>query len=188
MKQSCKGQLGTKSTLFCTTKPKKSATATSNPMARRHHKRWMGCRKNLARPSRDPRACHDTSCVLCECCRNQKRARADSRRFRGCDRKKPLLVDDIMDTGKSLKLARDHLQNQSATEVRVSTLYYKPSSLFKPDFCKKKTRRWVVFTWDKKEKIRKIEETQRKQCQRGSCETGKGWLTKKLVRVPERKS
>jgi uncharacterized protein len=70
-----------------------------------------------------------------------------------------LLVDDIMDMGKSLKLTREHLQNHGSTEVRASTLYYKPSILFKPDFYEKKTRR--------------------KQCQRGSCETSKGWLTKK---------
>jgi hypoxanthine phosphoribosyltransferase len=70
--------------------------------------------------------------------------------------KKALLVDDVADTGKSLWLAREHLQQQGAGEVQVATVYRKPLSVIAPDFYEKETRRWVVFPWDTKETLRKI--------------------------------
>jgi hypoxanthine phosphoribosyltransferase len=70
--------------------------------------------------------------------------------------KKILLIDDISDTGKSLKLAKTHLQNQGAIEIKTATLYQKPQSLTTPDFYEKQTTDWVVFPWDIKETLRKI--------------------------------
>jgi hypoxanthine phosphoribosyltransferase len=75
--------------------------------------------------------------------------------------KKALLVDDVADTGKSLQLAKAHIQREGAAEVRIATLYYKPLSVTKPDFYEKETRRWVVFPWETKETIRKIVEKYR---------------------------
>jgi hypoxanthine phosphoribosyltransferase len=75
--------------------------------------------------------------------------------------KKVLLVDDVADTGKSLQLAREHLQQQGATEVRIATVYHKPFSIIKPDYYEKETRSWVVFPWETKETIRKIVEKHR---------------------------
>jgi len=72
--------------------------------------------------------------------------------------KKVLLVDDVTDTGESLQLARAHLQQQGATEVRVATVYHKPFSIIKPDYYEKKTRSWVLFPWEIRETIRKIVE------------------------------
>jgi hypoxanthine phosphoribosyltransferase len=71
---------------------------------------------------------------------------------------KALLVDDVADTGKSLRLAREHLRQQGATEIRIATLYSKPLSVIKPNYYEKETCRWVVFPWDVKETIRKIVE------------------------------
>ena len=70
--------------------------------------------------------------------------------------KKILLVDDIADTGKSLKLAKTHLQQQGAFEIKTATLYQKPQSITAPDFYEKQTTNWVVFPWDTKETLRKI--------------------------------
>jgi len=75
--------------------------------------------------------------------------------------KKVLLVDDVADTGKSLKLAKEHVLQQGAAEVRIATLYYKPLSVAKPDYYEKETRHWVVFPWETKETIRKIVEKYR---------------------------
>jgi hypoxanthine phosphoribosyltransferase len=75
--------------------------------------------------------------------------------------KEVLLVDDVADTGKSLKLAKEHVLQQGAAEVRIATLYYKPLSVTKPDYYEKETRRWVVFPWETKETIRKIVEKYR---------------------------
>jgi len=70
--------------------------------------------------------------------------------------KKILLIDDISDTGKSLQLAKNHLQHQGAIEIRTATLYGKPHSVTTPDFYEKQTTDWVVFPWDIKETLRKI--------------------------------
>ncbi|MCW3995234.1 MAG: phosphoribosyltransferase [Candidatus Bathyarchaeota archaeon] len=67
-----------------------------------------------------------------------------------------LLIDDIADSGKSLKLAKDHLQQQGPREIKTATLYRKPQSIIIPDFYEKQTSNWVVFPWETKETLRKI--------------------------------
>ncbi len=70
--------------------------------------------------------------------------------------KKVLVVDEVADTGKSLKLVKEHLIEQGATKVEIATVYYKPWSIVKPDYYEKETRCWVVFPWEIKETVRKI--------------------------------
>ncbi len=72
-----------------------------------------------------------------------------------------LIVDDVADSGESLKLVKAHLLQQGATEARVATVYCKPWSVVKPDYYMRKTRRWVVFPWETKETLRKIVEKYR---------------------------
>ena len=69
-----------------------------------------------------------------------------------------LVVDDLVDTGKSLKLVKAHLETQGASEVRIATIYYKPWSITVPDYYTEETRRWTVFPWEQKETIRKVAE------------------------------
>jgi hypoxanthine phosphoribosyltransferase len=78
--------------------------------------------------------------------------------------KKALLVDDVTDTGKSLQLAKEHPQQQGVRELRIATLYRKPFSVTRPDYCEKKTRCWVVFPWDFKETIRNILRKHQDKC------------------------
>jgi uncharacterized protein len=70
--------------------------------------------------------------------------------------KKTLIVDDIADSGESLKLAQTHLQELCASEIKTATLFKKPFSMIIPDFYEKQTSSWVVFPWDTKETLRKI--------------------------------
>jgi hypothetical protein len=70
--------------------------------------------------------------------------------------KKVLVVDEVADTGKSLKLVKEHIIKQGATEVKIATVYYKPWSIVKPDYYEKETSRWIVFPWEIKETVRKI--------------------------------
>lgn len=70
--------------------------------------------------------------------------------------KKVLLVDDVADTGKSLRLAVEHLKQHGASEIRVASVYLKPLSVVTPDYWEKETRGWVVFPWDAKETIMEI--------------------------------
>jgi uncharacterized protein len=70
--------------------------------------------------------------------------------------KRVLVVDDIADTGESLSLVRDHVQERKAIEIQTATLYHKRRSAFKPDYFGKETDCWVVFPWEHKETVGKI--------------------------------
>jgi hypoxanthine phosphoribosyltransferase len=70
--------------------------------------------------------------------------------------KRVLLVDDIADSGNSLKLVRDHLLQLGASEVRVCTLYHKPWSVLKPDFTARLTDAWVCFPHEIFETMEKL--------------------------------
>jgi len=70
--------------------------------------------------------------------------------------KEVLLMDDVADTGKSLRLVRAHLKEKGATEVKIATVYYKPWSVVIPDYYEKETRSWIIFPWERKETIRNI--------------------------------
>lgn len=67
-----------------------------------------------------------------------------------------LVVDDVADTGHSLKVVAEHLQRRGAKDLRVCTIYMKPQSIFRPDFYAKTTRKWIIFPWERLEAIRLI--------------------------------
>ena len=71
---------------------------------------------------------------------------------------KVLVVDDVSDTGKSLRLVKAHLLEQGAKVLKIATLYYKPWSVTMPDYYEKKTRDWIIFPWERKEALRKVVE------------------------------
>jgi len=63
-----------------------------------------------------------------------------------------LIVDDVFDTGLSLKAILDKLKSRSRKnlphDIRVATAYYKPSrnqTDFQPDFTAHETDAWLVF-------------------------------------------
>jgi hypoxanthine phosphoribosyltransferase len=68
--------------------------------------------------------------------------------------KNVLVVDDVSDTGMSLKVALDHVLEKRAGNVKTATVYYKPHSTFKPDFFADTTSNWIVFPWERLEATR----------------------------------
>lgn len=62
-----------------------------------------------------------------------------------------LVVDDVADSGKTLRAVVKHLQGRGAESVRVGVLYKKPWSSLKPDYYGGETRVWVVFPWEQHE-------------------------------------
>ena len=70
--------------------------------------------------------------------------------------KKVLLVDDVSDCGRSLQLAKKHLQQQGAKEIRIATVYCKPGTITTPDYFEKETNHWIVFPWEARETMAKI--------------------------------
>lgn len=77
--------------------------------------------------------------------------------------KKVLVVDDVADTGESLRLVRAHLGEQGASEVKIATIYYKPWSVVIPDYYEKETKSWIVFPWERKETVRKVVEKYKRE-------------------------
>jgi len=67
-----------------------------------------------------------------------------------------LIADEVSDGGESLKLATAHASERGAREVKTLTLYYKPWSIFRPDYFCKETRCWIVFPWEVKETVKLI--------------------------------
>ena len=70
--------------------------------------------------------------------------------------KRILIVDEVADTGNSLRLVRKHIIEQGAKELKIATVYYKPWSAVKPDYYAKETSDWIVFPWEIKETINRI--------------------------------
>ncbi len=71
--------------------------------------------------------------------------------------KKVLVLDDITDTGDSMRLALDHVKTLGPAEVRTATLLHIPHSKFKPDFVARELAEgewhWFIFPWNYHEDI-----------------------------------
>jgi len=70
--------------------------------------------------------------------------------------KSVLLVDDVSDTGRSLIVAKEHLKEMGAEEVKVATLHFKPHSKFRPDFFVSETEAWLVYPWERHESAKEL--------------------------------
>jgi len=77
--------------------------------------------------------------------------------------KRILLVDDIADSGHSLKLVKEHLFERGAADVKICTLYRKPWSIVAPDFNARTTDAWVCFPHEIFETMRKVYSKSKKQ-------------------------
>jgi len=98
--------------------------------------------------------------------------------------KRVLVMDDVADTGKSLRLVKTHLSKEGATDVKIATIYYKPWSVLTPDYYRKKTSLWVIFPWERKETIRNIVkkyEQQKKPIEEAKKQLVRSGLDQKLV-------
>lgn len=70
--------------------------------------------------------------------------------------KRVLLVDDVSDCGRSLQVAKKHLEEQCAREIRIATIYCKPGTITRPDYFERETSSWIVFPWEARETLTKI--------------------------------
>lgn len=70
--------------------------------------------------------------------------------------KKVLVVDDVSDSGHSLRVVSSHLREKGARGVKFCTLYLKPQSVFVPDYYARQTRKWIIFPWERLEAVRLI--------------------------------
>jgi len=59
---------------------------------------------------------------------------------------KVLVVDDVADTGETLRLVRDFCADHVA-EARTAVLYEKPRSAVRCEYVWRRTDRWIDFPW-----------------------------------------
>jgi len=71
--------------------------------------------------------------------------------------KRVLIVDDVADRGESLKLAKKHVSERGAKEIKLATIHYKPWSTVVPDFYVKEVKSWIVYPWERKETTEQLQ-------------------------------
>ena len=59
-----------------------------------------------------------------------------------------LLVEDVLETGESLKIGRDYLHNEKGANVATAALYVTPDSRTVPDFYLRAVDEIPVFPWE----------------------------------------
>jgi hypoxanthine phosphoribosyltransferase len=69
-----------------------------------------------------------------------------------------LVVDDVADSGNSLRVVKEYVLSLNPREVRIATLHYKPWSNFKPDFYAEAADKWIIYPWEPRESIEDIRE------------------------------
>ncbi|MCK9439494.1 MAG: hypothetical protein WC188_03915 [Candidatus Caldatribacteriota bacterium] len=59
-----------------------------------------------------------------------------------------LIVDDIIDTGKTLKDFSDY-------GYKIASVYYKPRSIIKPEYFTKQVKNsdWIIFPWESRNEL-----------------------------------
>lgn len=64
--------------------------------------------------------------------------------------KKVLLVDDIVDSGETIKEVKTTLENKfSQLTIKTASLFYKTSAIISPDYKIKEANTWIEFFWEK---------------------------------------
>ncbi len=64
--------------------------------------------------------------------------------------KKVLLLDDIVDSGQTIKEVLAHLQGCFPDlEFKIASIYYKKTAVIQPDFALHEANDWIEFFWEK---------------------------------------
>jgi hypoxanthine phosphoribosyltransferase len=66
------------------------------------------------------------------------------------NRRQALLIDDIVDSGFTMRLAKTYLSFFGAAEVKTASIVFKPNPVFTPDFfgMKQNNNKWIIFPWE----------------------------------------
>lgn len=72
------------------------------------------------------------------------------------DGKRVLLVDDVADRGTTMVRATEYLKMFTPKKVVTLTMFYKPHSVYKPDYFAKTTSAWIMFPYEPVETITNI--------------------------------
>lgn len=87
--------------------------------------------------------------------RKQQKAKLVDTLCQSLEGKRVLLVDDVSDTGDTLELAVQHLEDFGAEEIRIAVLHHKKTSPVTPDFYAQLIVkwRWIIYPWAVREDL-----------------------------------
>ncbi len=64
--------------------------------------------------------------------------------------KKVLLLDDIVDSGQTVKEVLNYLKNHFPdVKFRIASVFYKKTAVIQPDYALYETNEWIEFFWEK---------------------------------------
>jgi len=64
--------------------------------------------------------------------------------------KKVLLIDDIIDSGQTVKEVLEQLKRHyPEVEFKIASIFYKKSAVIQPDFALREAQEWIEFYWDR---------------------------------------
>ena len=73
------------------------------------------------------------------------------------DLKNVLVVDDIADSGETLKKVMSHLEEKNPTiSFDAITIFYKKSSVYEPTYWQKEATEWIDFFWESDFKVESL--------------------------------
>lgn len=67
-----------------------------------------------------------------------------------------LLVDDVSDTGVTLKAAKEHVESRGPEVIQVATLHVKPWTSYRPDYTATEVEEWIIYPWESMESVRSM--------------------------------
>jgi hypoxanthine phosphoribosyltransferase len=73
--------------------------------------------------------------------------------------KKILIVDDVLDSGKTFTKVIDRTRSFSPKEIRSAALDIKPNTSFIPDYYMGETNKWIIYPWELRETIETLWKT-----------------------------
>ncbi|KKT45864.1 MAG: putative phosphoribosyltransferase, partial [Candidatus Gottesmanbacteria bacterium GW2011_GWA2_44_17] len=74
-----------------------------------------------------------------------------------------LLCDDVSDTGKTFKRALVYLKRFRPERITSVSMFYKPHSVYRPDFFAGQTSKWILFPYEPTEMILAITKSMEKE-------------------------
>jgi uncharacterized protein len=77
--------------------------------------------------------------------------------------KKILLADDVADSGKTFIRAKEYLKTLKPADITTVAMFYKPFSVYRPDYCASQTDRWIIFPYETTETIKLITQKMTKE-------------------------
>lgn len=72
--------------------------------------------------------------------------------------KKILIVDDIVDTGKTFSAVENYIQEKASAQLKGAVIHIKPWTNYVPRFWIEQTKKWVVYPWEFHEFLRLAKE------------------------------